>query len=260
MNKPHILIVDDEANIRLVLERTLSHEGYRLDTAANGAEALQKIAKTDYDLMVLDLHMEPIDGLQVLKDSRVQNSDMMIIILTAYSSVESAITALRGEAFDYLLKPVEPQALRQRVAEGLVKLTYQRQQHQLMGQIDTLRDTLNQLDTCPIPHQAARQLISGKLVMDCHQRQANFAQQPLNLTTTEFDMLFCLVNTAPNPVTPRQLVNCALGYDSDEVKAREIVKWHIHQLRRKIEPDAAHPRYIKNIRYKGYLWTSDTSK
>ena len=93
--------------------------------------------------------------------------------------------------------------------------------------------------------------------MDRHHRQATLAETLLDLTTTEFDILQSLVMSAPAPLSARELVNLALDYDCEDMEARDIIKWHIHHLRRKIEQAAGHPEYIKTIRHHGYLWAGN---
>ena len=262
MHLPKILIIDDEPNIRFVLERALKHEGYSLDVAANGSEALKKLTKNGahYDLLVLDLQMEPVDGLQVLQAAREQDPDLVVIILTAHGSMESAVEALRLGAFDYLLKPATPETIRQRVREGMQQRQHALQRKNLLSQIDTLRQTLNNLDSnhdlMTPPPLSTRFINSGDLVIDRHHRQVTMTDKLLDLTTTEFDLLLCLVVASPKPLSPRQLVNRGLGYDCEDQEARDIIKWHIHHLRRKIEPDPAHPHHIKTVRHQGYLWLS----
>jgi DNA-binding response OmpR family regulator len=90
--------------------------------------------------------------------------------------------------------------------------------------------------------------------MDKHQQTATFMGESVELTTTEYNLLWCLVDHSPEPVSPRQLILEAMGYDSEEYEAREIIKFHIHKLRQKLEPRPNKPRYIKTIRYKGYAW------
>jgi DNA-binding response OmpR family regulator len=261
MNPPRILIVDDEPSVRFVLEHTLDHEGYDLDAVGSGADALRKLAETAYDLLLLDLHMEPVDGMTVFQTAREIDPDVVVIILTAYSSVESAVEALRLGAFDYLFKPVTPDTIRKRVREGLHHRQRVLWRRQTLSQIESLRQALNEFDAQselvepPATHD--RFIRSGELVIDCHHRLATMSDKLLDLTTAEFDLLLCLVKVAPEPLSPRQLVNCALGYDTEETEARDIVKWHIHHLRRKIETDPAHPRCIKTVRHKGYLWRGE---
>ena len=262
MTAPRILIVDDEPNIRFVLERALQYEGYDLDSAATGAEALQKLAGANppYDLLLLDLQMEPVDGLQVLQVAKEQDPDLAVIILTAHGSLDSAIEALRLAAFDYLLKPAAPETVRRQVRQGLQQRLQALRRHQLMGQVETFRQVLAEMDdddsVPPSQSAHARFIRSGSMVIDKHQRQAILDDEPLDLTTAEFDLLLCLIGVAPTPLSPRDLVNCALGYDCEDQEARNTIRWHIHRLRHKLEPDPAHPTYIKTVRHKGYLWSS----
>ncbi len=261
MDLPHILIVDDEPNIRFLLQRSLSQNEYVIDTAANGAEALKKLGQTAYDLLLLDLHMKPMHGLEVLSLARAHDPNLVIIILTAYSSIESAVEAVRLDAFDYLYKPAEPETIRQRVSEGLSHRQQALRHHQLLSQIDNLHQTFKNLVTenerLAAEAHNKRFIRSEKLVIDGHHHLATMDGNLLELTTTEFDLLLCLVKASPNLLSPRELVNQALGYDSEDVEARDIVKWHIHHLRRKVEPDPTHPRYIKTVRHKGYMWRSN---
>lgn len=257
MNPAKLLIVDDEASVRVVLKNALKHEGYAVQTAGSGAEAMRLIEAEIFDLLLLDLQMEPVDGLTVFNFARRRDPYLVVIILTAYGTVESAVEALRLGAFDYLFKPTSPDIIRQRVAEGLAHRAKLLQQANLLKQLELLRQSLADLDeTIPtVPPPGQRFIRSGPLVIDTHHRQATLNDRLLQLTTTEFDLLTCLVKESPRPVSPRQLVNCAMGHDCDEVEARGLVKWHIHHLRRKIESNPRRPHYIKTVRHKGYLWS-----
>ncbi|MEJ2749916.1 MAG: response regulator transcription factor [Anaerolineae bacterium] len=258
---PRLLIIDNETNIRFTLERALRREGYDLDLAADGTEALRKLARQSYDLLLLDLHLGDVNGLEVLGAARRQDEDVIVIILTGHSSLESAVEALRLGAFDYLFKPTMPDVIRQRVREGLLQRQQVLQRRQIQVQIDLLRQTLHDLEaSTPAIHSVdadGRFLHSGPLTIDRHHRVATLNGRLLDLTTTEFNILVCLVEASPQPLMPRQLLKYALGYESDDVEARDTIKWHIHHLRRKIEPDPHQPRYIKTIRYKGYFWSSE---
>jgi DNA-binding response OmpR family regulator len=259
MNMPHVLIVDDEANIRFILERTLSHEGYVLDTVENGQDAIKRLKNTQYDLVLLDLNMKPVGGIQVLNAVRECDPEIVVIILTAHSSIDSAVEALRLGAFDYLYKPAAPEAIRQRVREGIQHRQQSLQRSRLLDQIENLRQSLIDLDEqtettgqAASPHRFIR---TGKLVIDKYHRSATLDGRLLDLTTAEFDLMVCLAEVAPAPVSPKKLVMAALNYDIDETEAREIIKYHVHQLRQKIESDSANPKFIKTIRYKGYFWS-----
>ncbi|MBN1218998.1 MAG: response regulator transcription factor [Anaerolineae bacterium] len=261
MNPPRVLIVDDEPGVRYVLERTLQDEDFNLDSVDNGLDAIRKLTEAAYDLLLLDLHMTPIDGLTVFQAARKLDPDIVVIILTAYSSVESAVDALRLGAFDYLFKPIAPDMIRQRVRDGLQYRQRVVRRQRMFSQFERLRQTLSEFDAeteqMEPPPTDQRFVRSGNLVIDCHHRQTMMGNKPLDLTTAEFDLLVCLVKAAPKPLSPRELVNCALGYNAEETEARDIVKWHIHHLRRKIEDDPSCPRCIKTVRHKGYLWRGE---
>ncbi len=257
MNPAQILIVDDETSVRFVIERTLRQEGYRLDTAACGEEAVRMIGQTTYDLILLDLYMEPLDGLQVLSELRRAGADTVVIILTAHGSIESAVDALRLGAFDYLMKPAAPETIRQRVREGLQHRQHILRKNQLLTQMEKLRQVLSEIESEEAEVFAAekRFLRSGHLVIDRHHRTVTLGDRLLDLTTAEYDFLLCLVEATPKPVSHQDLVRLALNYDSEQSEAREITKWHIYKLRQKIEPDPTQPRYIRTVRYKGYFWS-----
>ena len=259
MDKPRILIVDDEKNVRFILEKTLSTEGYFIDVISDGESAINKIRQTVYDLVLLDLNMTPIDGIQVLDIIREQNPDTVVIILTGHGTIDSAVKALRLGAFDYLYKPASPEAIRERVREGIEYRQKMQRRSLLLDQIETLRKNLVDLDSEAKPMEQVtssnRFLTAGSLVIDKYHRSVTIEGKLLNLTTTEFNLLLCLAEAAPSVVSPQELASRAMGYSIDESDAREIVKYHIYQLRQKIEPDLANPKYIKTIRYKGYLWS-----
>ncbi len=258
---PRILIVDDDPNVRFVLEHALRREKHILDTAADGRAALAKIEGSPYDLVILDLQMQPIPGMQVLEAVRRRSPDTAVIILTGHSTVGTAVDALRLGAFDYLFKPVTPDTIRRRVREGLAHREEEQRRTQVLQQVDELREALLALNTqssqLQEAHRSGRFRISGPLTIDTRQRAVILRGRPLDLTTAEFNILLSLVQHAPNEVTPRQLVNQALEYDAGEAEAAEIVRYHIHHLRRKIEEDPQRPRLIRTIRYRGYLWSGE---
>ena len=255
-----VLIVDDEESIRFVLTRALRNEGYILDTAVNGQDALRKLQQTPYNLILLDMQMEPMNGLELFQAVRQQDKDIIVIILTAHGSLNSAIEALHMGAFNYLLKPVSPDIIRSQVRAGLQLWRKQQRQQQLCHQIETLRQTFLQLEGEDKAADAkadtnGRFLHTEKLHIDRQRQTATLNGRSLNLTTTEYNLLLCLVQDTPEPVSPQALLHCALGYEAPLQEARELIKWHIHQLRRKVETNPAHPCYIKTVRYKGYLWS-----
>jgi DNA-binding response OmpR family regulator len=107
----HILIVDDEDTLRYFLKRTLQDEGYQVSEAADGQTALDLLEHETFDLALVDLRMAGVDGLEVMRQFRLQSPETQVIIVTAYASVPSAVEALRHGAHDYLTKPVNTEEL-----------------------------------------------------------------------------------------------------------------------------------------------------
>src|SRR2546428_932913 len=110
-----ILVVDDEPAIQDILTWSLAAEGYRVATAGSGEEALTRVEEQDFDVIVTDIVMPGLNGLEVLERSRVLNPRVSVIVMTAYAALETAITALRGGACDYLEKPFSVDVLKERV-------------------------------------------------------------------------------------------------------------------------------------------------
>ena len=119
-----ILVVDDEPAIQDILNWALSAEGYRVTTAGNGKEALARVEHEDFDVIVTDIVMPGIDGLEVLERSRVLNPRAAVIVMTAYAALDTAIAALRRGASDYLEKPFSVDLLKERVQRLLLSLIH----------------------------------------------------------------------------------------------------------------------------------------
>lgn len=119
MKKSRALIVDDEKNIRITLAQAMESLGLETDTAVNGEEALEKFAKNEFDLALLDLKMPGIDGMETLRRLRQTRKDIKVIIITAYGSVDSAVEAMKLGAVDFLQKPFSPQDVRDIVSQAL---------------------------------------------------------------------------------------------------------------------------------------------
>ena len=111
MSGAKILIVDDELIVRESLGGWLERDGHMVDKAASGEEALEKCEKTRYDILLLDIKMEGMSGLEVLKRVKENDPDVSVVMITAYGSIPSAIEAMKSGAYEYLLKPFDPDEL-----------------------------------------------------------------------------------------------------------------------------------------------------
>ncbi|WP_322490335.1 response regulator transcription factor [Chloroflexus sp.] len=273
-NQPRVLVVDDEQNIRLTLNALLSRAGYSVTTAASGEEAVALFEREPFDLMLVDLQMPGMKGMEVVTKVREAGHDAIIIVLTGHGSLDSAIEGIRFGIFDYLLKTSDPNQILARVAAGLEERAARRRQSDLL---DTIGAAVQELTggkvavtappvapaqpaaTPPPPPQpaqaepAGRTLTIGPLTLDTWHQTATLNGRSLNLTPTEFRLLLCLAEHAGQMLSYTQLVRCAQGYDTTDLEAGELIKPHIHHLRQKIEPEPSAPRYLLNVRGKGYI-------
>ena len=258
----HIMVVDDEAVARISMAEILRLEGHQVSTAASGEEALSLLGKSEpFDLIVLDLKMPGMDGLEVTKMVRERSPDTVIILLTAFATLETAIEAIRRGAHDYLLKPCPVPEVLESVRKGLAKRQHERHRRHLVGQLERILSELAAVEGA----EAAEEAVSSQsdrfirihdLVVDCQKHIITLRGRPLDLTPTEFKILVCLMETPDQVWSPQDLVRRAQGYETDAWGARAIVRVHIRRLRKKVELDPSNPRYILNVRGVGYVFAS----
>jgi DNA-binding response OmpR family regulator len=256
-----ILIVDDERTTRLSLSEIFSLRGANTSTAADGNEALVQIQQTTFDLIILDVKMPGVSGLQVLEYVQQHTPGTVCILLTAHATIDSAIRALRQGAFDYVLKPAQPKTIIEVVERGLAKRQeFMRRQNLVDLMEQTVEAFKAGTPTPVVPAQSSSPsspiLIAGNLTADLHRREAKLDDRILDLTPTEFDTLAYFIKNAERVVSCRDLVKAVHGYDTTENAARPIMRVHIHRLRQKIELDAAEPERLLTIRSAGYMLTS----
>jgi DNA-binding response OmpR family regulator len=228
------LVVDDEEGVRFFLSETLQRSGHVVATASSGEEALERLRDNCFDLVLLDLRLGGrLDGLRVLEAVRWRWPEAVVIILTAHGSLESAVSAIQEGVDGYLLKPVEAEEVRRAIRAALER----RHKLGLHGPL----------------HASEHVLQRGALALDLQKHTATNNGRPLELTPPEFRLLACLMENAHRVVSPLELVQAAQGYECEcPNEARELVKWYIHRLRRKVEANPRQPRHIVNVRGVGY--------
>lgn len=126
-----ILVVDDDQNVRRSLSKILTHEGFAVEEYASGEEALKAIEKTIFDLVVCDMRMQTVDGMEVLRRSKASHPDTEVLLMTAYATIDSAVAAIREGAYDYIAKPIKPEELILTVAKALERRTLKSKNRQL---------------------------------------------------------------------------------------------------------------------------------
>ena len=229
-NMAGILVVDDEAGIRFFLTETLEQAGYRVSTADNGEAALEILRDTAFDLIFLDLNLGgKIDGLRVLEMAKWRWDNIAVVILTAYGTMDSALTAIQEGVEGYLLKPATPAEVRDAAQKAISRRKASGNGTQ--------------------PKTSVRTLNHGKLFLDLDKHLTTLDENPIELTSSEFRLLVYLIENAERVSSPYELVKIARDYDcADDREAREIIKWYIHRLRQKL----GNSKSIINLRGVGY--------
>ena len=220
-----VLVVDDDVKTVELVKLYLNRDGYKVLTAYDGADALRLARESHPDLIVLDLMLPGIDGLQICRTLR-NESDVPIIMLTAKTTERDRLTGLDLGADDYVPKPFSPKELAARVRAVLRRL-----------QGETIQ-------------RGPEEIKYGDLTVNFRKYEASLAGRRLNLTPIEFKLLGALVREPERVFSREQLIEKALGYDF--VGFDRTIDVHILNLRRKLEPDSNHPRYIKTVYGAGY--------
>jgi len=219
-----ILVVDDELQIVRVARSYLEKAGYRVLTASNGREALFIARYEKPDLVVLDLQMPEMDGLEFTRRVRAEQPDIAIIMLTARVEEVDRILGLELGADDYMTKPFSPRELVARV-----------------------RTVLRRSQSTPAPTEV---LQMKDLLLDKSRREVTLAGERLDLTPTEFELLAALMNAPGRAFSRADLLEAVQGAAFEAYE--RTIDAHIKNLRHKLEPDPANPCYITTVRGVGY--------
>lgn len=223
MKKPVILVVDDELQILRVMRASLPARGYEVRTAPGGEEALDEIHKEGPDLIILDLVMPKMSGLEVCRRVR-EFSNVPIIVLSAKEAEADKVAALELGADDYVTKPF-----------GLDELLAR--MHAILRRVHASTATSSVFTV-------------GDVTVDADARRVTITGREVKLTPKEFEVLKHLVSNAGKVVTHRSLLQAVWGIEATE--QTDYLRVFINQLRRKIEPDPPHPRYIITEPWVGY--------
>jgi two-component system KDP operon response regulator KdpE len=228
MSSAKILVVDDEPQIRRMMRATLTGSGYQIEEARTGEEGLQQFRGFMPDLVLLDLNMPGMGGLETCRALR-SGSDVPIIILTVRSTEKEKVDALDAGADDYVTKPFSMQELQARIRAALRR--------------------------APSSPENGPPAISFKdLEIDFETRRLRVGGKSVRLTPKEFDLLRYLVGQGGKPVPHRELLQAVWGPDyGDET---DYLRVFINHLRKKIEPNPAHPKYILTEPWVGYRFAT----
>jgi two-component system KDP operon response regulator KdpE len=225
MSLGRVLIVDDEPQIRRVLRSTLAARGYEVQDAPTGEDALEYLRQSRFDLVLLDVNMPGMGGLEACREIR-SGSAAAIIMLTVSDSEEHKVAALDAGADDYVTKPFGMPELLARIRAALRRLPAYPERDQLV--------------------------VVGELQINFMQRRVIARDHEIRLTPKEFDLLQYLITNPNIPIPHAKLLQAVWGPDyGDQL---QYLRVFVNQLRKKIEPDPSHPRYIITEPWVGYTF------
>lgn len=229
---PEIVVVDDEPDLRAMLEDYLTLQGFKVSGAADAAELDRRLAAGPADLLILDVNMPGEDGLALQRRLRASGSRIGILMLTAAGDVPSRVQGLEGGADDYLAKPVELRELLARVRSVLRRI---------------------EAEPAPPPAPPRRRHRLGRLVLDLDARRLeDEAGAEIPLTAMEYDLLATFVRHPRQTLSRDRLAE--LAHSRPLAPGDRSIDIRITRLRQKLEPDPARPAVIRTVRGEGYAY------
>jgi DNA-binding response OmpR family regulator len=243
--KSNILVVDDETVARQSLADILKLEGYNVTAVPNGQAAVEWVRTHPIDLMVVDLRMPGMDGLEVVQVVNQISPDTEIILLTAHSSTESAIQALRLRIHDYLTKPASPAQVLASVKKGLARRSTKLQAKSGIRDAVEMDETIKEF-----------RLKDGTLV-DLSRRQIRSGKKLEHLTPAEGRLLRILMENEGKVFSHRELVLLVQGYDTSQREAPEILRPLVSRLRHKLESFPSLSERVASVRGTGYVYEGE---
>lgn len=229
-----ILVTKSDEAATQGVSRVLMEQGFEVENVYNTEEALQKVKSEPWDLVILDIRAPRKDSLEACQYVR-ENTTTPVVILSARGQDEHIVKGLNAGADDYLVKPISAKVFLARV-------------YALLRRAGRMRDRAQ--------NGVFKQ---GDLVIDFDRCQASVGGKPVKLTVTEFQLLSCLAKNPGRVLSSRSLVREVQGYDCSPQEARDIIKVHIHNLRKKIKLSSQKPPYILNVRGFGYMFERRSS-
>ena len=241
--KSNILVVDDEPVARQSLSEILRLEGYSVNAVPNGQAAVEYVRTHPVDLMIVDLRMPGMDGLEVVQVVNSVSPETEVILLTAFGTTESAIQALRLRVHDYLLKPAPPSQVVNTVKKGLARRD---------ARLKARGGTAVEVDESELEI-----FLKDGTHIDLSRRVIKNNKQVVHLTPAEGRLLRVLIENPGRVFTHRELVLLVQGYDTSQREAPEILRPLVSRLRHKLEPFPALAESIVSVRGTGYVYETE---
>jgi len=242
--KSNILVVDDEPVARQSLTEILRLEGYAVNSVPNGQAAVEYVRTHPIELIIVDLRMPGMDGLEVIQVVNQISPETEVILLTAFGTTETAIQALRLRVHDYLLKPAPPAQVVNSVKKGLV-----RREARLKARGGTA--------TMEVDDGVLEITLKDGTHIDLSRRQVRKKDKVIHLTPAEGRLLRVLIENPGRVYSHRELVLLVQGYDTSQREAPEILRPLVSRLRHKLESFPSLSDRVVSVRGTGYLYEGD---
>lgn len=225
MSKENILLIEDEKNIAELVQYNLEQEGFRVSKSAKGKEGLELVRKNKPDLVILDLMLPELDGIEICKvlKNNEATAHIPIIMLTAKSQEADKIIGLELGADDYMTKPFSPREMVARV-KAVLRRAHDKPKNKILK--------------------------AGALEVDLDKHQVNIKKKSIELTSKEFDLLKTFMEAKGRVLSREQLLEQVWGYDRSIHIETRTVDMHILQLRKKIKPESERIVTVKNVGYR----------
>jgi DNA-binding response OmpR family regulator len=243
--KSNILVVDDEVIARQSLTDILKLEGYNAVSVPNGQAAIEYVRTHPIDLIVVDLRMPGMDGLEVIQVVNQASPDTEVILLTAHGSTDTAIQALRLRIHDYLTKPAAPAMVIASVKKGLARRAAKIQAKSGLGESAEVDETIKEFN------------LKDGTIVDLSRRQIRSGKKISHLTPAEGRLLRILMENEGKVFSHRELVLLVQGYDTSQREAPEILRPLVSRLRHKLEQFPILSESVASVRGTGYIYEGE---
>ena len=259
-------MIDAQEAARGPVIEYLNRKGYTAEPASSGAAALSKLENQPYDLVILDVQVPGANGVDLLNQLRRAHPDLLLVILTAHATVESAVAAVKLNVVDYMLKPCKPEDLVLTISRALEERAEQLRHKRLLALVGEAMNALRQPEATPLPlasvpaPAAPGDVFSvGALALDRQKRQVTLNTHPprtVELTEGELSILVVLMEKPNQVLSYNDLAKTALGYEGmDKWTVESVIRSTVFRLRHKIEAGPDTPCLIRTVRGRGYFFS-----
>lgn len=264
-----LLVIDAQDSARRLTVDFLNHKGFATDEASSAHEALAKLENRTYDLVILDVALPGVNGVEIMSRLRTLRPEVLIVVLTAHATIESAMAAVRLNIVDYILKPCKPEDLYLTISRALAERTEQLRRQRLVALVGEAMNALRQPETAAEPLPAPVSVLPtvsvdilrvGTLALDRQTRQVILHTNPprtVELTEGELSILVVLMEKPNQVLSYNDLAKTALGYEGmDKWTVESVIRSTVFRLRHKLEPGPDTPCLIRTVRGRGYFFSA----